>query len=154
MYFTADMAQHISRRMIVENSLRHAIGHDELFLEYQPQIDLRNHRLVGVEALLRALQQEDIIFPAAVIQIAEESGLVVDFDEWVKSEVCRQELLWDESGQPSFWVSIITSARHFRRADIYSRLTGIAAAAEVSPERLCLEISVGVLLVVVCAVCV
>ena len=146
MFFTADMAQHISRRMIVENSLRHAIGHDELFLEYQPQIDLRNHRLVGVEALLRWRQQEDIIFPAAFIQIAEESGLVVDIDEWVMSEVCRQVRLWDESGLPSFWVSINTSARHFRRADIYSRLTGIAAAAEVSPERLCLEITEGVLM--------
>lgn len=146
MFFTADMAQHISRRMIIENSLRHAINHEALFLEYQPQIDLHTHRLVGVEALLRWRQQEDIVLPGAFIPIAEESGLVVEIDEWVMNEVCRQVRLWDETGLPPFWVSINTSARHFRHADIFSRLTAITTAAEVSPERLCLEITEGVLM--------
>lgn len=146
MFFTADMAQHISRRMIIENSLRYAIHHNELFLEYQPQIDLHTHHLVGVEALLRWRQQDDNVLPAAFIAIAEESGLIVEVDEWVITEVCRQIRLWDAAGLPRFWVSINTSARHFRRADIFSRYMGITAAAEVSPERLCLEITEGVLM--------
>lgn len=146
MFFTADMAQHISRRMIVENSLRYAINHNELFLEYQPQIDLHTNRLVGVETLLRWRQQEDVVLPAAFIPIAEESGLIVEIDEWVMNEVCRQVRLWDEATLPRFWVSVNTSARHFRRADVFSCFMGIAAAAEVSPERLCLEITEGVLM--------
>jgi diguanylate cyclase (GGDEF)-like protein/PAS domain S-box-containing protein len=146
MFFTSDMAEHISRRMIVENSLRLAIQNGELLLEYQPQINLANGEVMGIEALLRWRSRDETILPSHFIKIAEESGLVIDIDEWVIAEVCRQINAWDEAKLPPLRVSINISARHFRRPDIFPRITRIVALANINPNRLCLEITEGVLM--------
>ena len=146
MFFTADMAEQISRRMTVENALRFAIAHDELFIEYQPQIDLLDNALVGVEALLRWRHQDRVLLPKEFIQIAEESGFIVDIDEWVIGEVCKQMRRWDEHGLCPFWVSVNTSARHFRRPDAFARIANIVGPSGITPDRLCLEITEGVLM--------
>ncbi|MEK7322132.1 MAG: EAL domain-containing protein [Pseudomonadota bacterium] len=146
MFFTTDMAEQISRRMTIENALRQGLANQDFILEYQPQISLVDGSMAGVEALLRWHYHGNILPPREFIQIAEESGLIVDIDEWVLDEVCRQMRVWDESGLPPFWVSINLSARHFRRPDIVVRLTNIVAASRISPERLCLEITEGVLM--------
>ena len=146
MFFTADMAEHLSIRMFIENALRLAIPNGELFLEYQPLIDLGSNALVGVEALLRWRHQGKTIPPNDFIRIAEESGLIVDIEEWVMGEVCRQIRDWDQAGLPPFWVSLNLSARHFRRPDLFPRLTGVVALAGIPPRRLCLEITEGALM--------
>ena len=146
MFFTADMAEQISQHMRIENALRQAILNGELFLEYQPQINLGDHSVTGIEALLRWRHQDNVLLPDKFIRIAEGSGLIVDIDEWVIGEVCRQLRAWDADGLPPLQVSINISARHFRRPDIYSRITGIIALAGIAPRRLCLEITEGVLM--------
>lgn len=146
MFFTADMAEQISHRMLIENSLRMAIPNSQLFLEYQPQINLTDNTVVGVEALLRWQHRGEIMLPASFIKIAEESGLIVDIDEWVIGEACRQIRTWEETGLLSFWVSLNISARHFRRADIITRITSIASMANIRPDHLCLEMTEGVLM--------
>lgn len=141
MFFTNEMAEHINRRMLIEHSLRQAIPNNELFLHYQPLINLDNDELVGVEALLRWRHQGEMIAPAAFIPIAEESGLIVDIECWVIGEVCRQMRAWDQAGLVPFWTSINISARHFRRPNLFSRIMGIAALAKISPRRLSIEIT-------------
>lgn len=146
MFFTADMAELIIRRMHTEHNLRHALAHGELFLEYQPQIDMLHNTLVGVEALLRWRHESGIVLPMSFIPVAEESGLIVELDDWVLTEVCRQRRAWDAAGLPPFWVSVNISARHFLRRDVYAQITGIVSKAQVSPEYLCLEITESVLM--------
>lgn len=141
MFFTKEMAEQINNRMLIETSLRQAIPNDELLLEYQPLIDLRSNELVGVEALLRWQQQGGISLPNTFIPIAEESNLIVDIDCWVIGEACRQIRVWDQLGLPPFWISINISARHFRRPNLFSRIMGIIALANISPERLSIEIT-------------
>lgn len=145
-FFTVDMAEHIRRRMHIENALRYAIANGELFLDYQPQIDFRTNAVVGVEALLRWRRNGEIILPKSFIHVAEESGLIVEIDEWVINEVCRQLHTWSGAGMPPFWVSVNISARYFRRPAAYTYITESVAEAGIPPERLCLEITEGVLM--------
>ena len=141
LFFTREMADHISHRLLIERSLRTALTDNEMFLEYQPQINLETNEMVGVEALLRWRHQGEIILPSSFIHIAEESGLIVDIDSWVIGETCRQIRLWNRAGLPPFWVSINISPRHFRRPNLFSRIMGIVSLANVSPKRLSIEIT-------------
>jgi two-component system CheB/CheR fusion protein len=141
LFFTKEMAEHISHRLLIERSLRLAITNNELFLEYQPQIDFESNELIGVEALLRWRHGGEIIPPGSFIPIAEESGLIVDIDNWVVGETCRQMRAWDHAGLPPFWVSINISAHHFRRPNIFSQIMGIISIANISPKRLSIEIT-------------
>lgn len=141
LFFTKEMAEHISHRLLIENSLRLAISNNELCLEYQPLINFATDELVGVEALLRWRHRGEIILPGAFIHIAEESGLIADIDSWVLGEACRQMRIWNQAGLPPFWVSINISARHFRRPNIFSRIMGIVSLANISPKRLSIEIT-------------
>ncbi|MEJ2566151.1 MAG: EAL domain-containing protein, partial [Gammaproteobacteria bacterium] len=78
LFFTREMAEDISHRMLIERSLRLAIPHNEFYLDYQPLIDLATDELAGVEALLRWRHQGEVIPPGGFIHIAEESGLIVE----------------------------------------------------------------------------
>ena len=141
LFFTNEMAEHIGHRLLIERSLRQAIANNELFLEYQPQIDFESNALTGVEALLRWRHDGETILPGTFIPIAEESGLIVDIDNWVIGEACRQMRAWNQAGLPPFWVSINISAHHFRRPNIFSQIMGIVSIANISPKRLSIEIT-------------
>jgi diguanylate cyclase (GGDEF)-like protein/PAS domain S-box-containing protein len=141
LFFTREMAEDISHRMLIERSLRLAIPHNEFYLDYQPLIDLATDELAGVEALLRWRHQGEVIPPGGFIHIAEESGLIVEIGNWVVGEVCRQIRIWSQMDLPPFWVSINISAKHFRRPNIFSQIMGIISLANISPQRLSLEIT-------------
>jgi len=141
LFFTKEMAEHISHRLLIERSLRLAIANNELFLEYQPQISFETGEMLGVEALLRWRRQGEIIQPGSFIHIAEESGLIADIDSWVVGEACRQMRIWNRAGLPPFWVSINISAQHFRRPNLFSRIMGIISLANISPKQISIEIT-------------
>lgn len=141
LFFTKEMAEHISNRLSMERSLRLSISNDELFMEYQPLIDFGTNEMIGVEALVRWRNDGEIIPPSTFIPIAEESGLIAEIDSWVIGEVCRQIRIWNQAGLPPFYVSLNISAQHFRRPNIFSRIMGIVSLANISPKRLSIEIT-------------
>jgi EAL domain-containing protein (putative c-di-GMP-specific phosphodiesterase class I) len=76
---------------MVESELRKAIKNEELFILYQPKIDLSNYELVGIEALIRWKHPYlGLISPMEFIPIAEETGLIIDIGNWIIQEVCSQ----------------------------------------------------------------
>lgn len=83
------------RRATLENALRHAIGTDQMWLVYQPIVDLNTGRRCSAEALVRwhhpAMGE---ISPAEFIPIAEESGLIVPLGRWVLNEACAAMRQW------------------------------------------------------------
>ena len=141
LFFTKEMAEHLNHRMLIESSLRLAIPNNELYLEYQPLINIETEELIGAEALLRWRHGGEAILPGDFIHIAEESGLIVDIGNWVISEVCRQIRIWNQMDLPPFWVSINISPKHFRRPNIFSQIMGIISLANISPRQLTLEIT-------------
>jgi two-component system CheB/CheR fusion protein len=145
-FFTAELAEQASQRMDIEAGLRHAIEQSELLLEYQPQVNLLTNVVDGMEALVRWRRDGEIVSPAVFIPIAEESHLIVAIDEWVLAQVCKQMGAWARAGLPEFNVSINISARHFRKSDMADDLIRIVNEHGVAPQRLCIEITEGVLM--------
>jgi diguanylate cyclase (GGDEF)-like protein len=111
----AEAAEHLNLR----NGLRRALERGELFLHYQPQLDLSSGAVVGVEALLRWRHPElGLVSPARFIPLAEESGLIVPIGAWVLQEACRQAVAWQRAGLPPLTIAVNMSAVQFRRGDV------------------------------------
>ena len=96
-FFKEDMNAQAVERLSLENSLRLALGKKELFLVYQPQMDMATGRITGLEALLR-WQHPDLglVPPDKFIRIAENSGLIVPIGEWVLRTACAQARKWQD----------------------------------------------------------
>lgn len=145
LFFTAEMADMASIRVDIEAGLREAISKGELFLEYQPQILLKDGSVIGAEALLRWRRGQDIIPPGNFIPVAEESSIIMELEEWAMKEACRQVQEWDAAGLPPCRLSVNISGRHFRNPGMASRLHRIVEEHAIRPGRLCIEITESVL---------
>ena len=94
-FFDPVMAAALQRRMECERELRHALEHDGLDIHYQPQLDLRTGRLVGLEALARwPHPTRGMIPPAEFIPIAEQAGLICALGAWVLHHACARAVRW------------------------------------------------------------
>ena len=106
-FFTISMENAARERMGLERDLRLAIEQEQLAIHYQPQIDGRTGRAVGVEALLRWWHpQHGQISPAKFIPIAEESGLILALGDWTIREACRQLRQWQDQGLGRIGMSV------------------------------------------------
>ncbi|HMV04963.1 MAG TPA: EAL domain-containing protein [Accumulibacter sp.] len=145
-FFTADLARHAARRLTLETGLRRAIDSRELTVHYQPQVSFSSQQVIGAEALVRWACNGEAVEPVEFIPVAEQSSVIVALDEWVLGEVCRQIVRWDQAGLPPVRVSVNVSARHFRKEGMAADLMQIVSAHGVAPQRLCVEITEGVLM--------
>lgn len=123
-FFTEDMNVQVRERLTLEKSLRHALEQGDLFLVYQPQMEIATRKITGVEALLR-WQHPDLglVPPDKFIRIAENSGLIVPIGEWVLRTACRQARKWQDEGVPAVSVAVNVSAVQFRQQG-FSELVG------------------------------
>ncbi len=117
--YTSALDQHSQRRLELESQLHTALERQQLVLHYQPQFDLVEGRIRGVEALIRWQHPElGMISPAEFIPLAEESGLIVPIGAWVLETACRQAHAWKEAGFPDLVMSVNLSVRQFFGEDI------------------------------------
>jgi diguanylate cyclase (GGDEF)-like protein/PAS domain S-box-containing protein len=118
-FFTADLNARAHQRLLLENSLRRALESQELFLHYQPLVDLESGRILGVEALLRWRHPElGLVPPEQFIPVAEECGLISSIGEWVIREACRQNKAWQDAGLPPVHVAVNLSPLQFRQQNL------------------------------------
>ena len=141
-FFVEEMNTEIQRRMALGQELHGALENDELFLEYQPQVDLRNRRLVGVEALLRWRHpQRGVVAPLEFVPIAESNGLIVPIGEWVLRAACRQAQSWQRSGLAAIPVAVNLSAAQLRGRGFVETVAEILRDSELEPRFLELELT-------------
>ena len=141
-FFNEEMNTEIQLRMALGQELHRALERDELFLEYQPQVDLRSRRLVGVEALLRWRHPErGIVAPLEFVPIAESNGLIVPIGEWVLRSACRQVKRWQENGLATIPVAVNLSAAQLRSRGFVDTVTEILREAELDARFLELELT-------------
>lgn len=146
-FFTNEMNQLALERMSIERKLRHAVERQEFCLHYQPQVDLRSGRIIGVEALLRWNNPETgMISPGYFIPIAEETGLIIPIGEWVLREACRQNSEWRMLGLPELTVAVNLSAVQFRQNNFGEMIKTILCENGLEPSGLELEITEGVVM--------
>lgn len=146
-FFRKDMSGNISEKLEIGTKLRRSIVNNELFLHYQPRVDLRSGRIVGLEALIRWKHTKDgLIMPARFIPVAEETGMIVPIGEWVLREVCRQNIQWERSEMGPLRISVNLSARQFHHHDIQGTVEGVLQETGMSPKLLELEITESILM--------
>lgn len=145
-FFDVALAEKAEQRRHIENDLRQALRDQDLRLYLQPIIDLRHNRLAGAEALVRWQHPiRGLIPPDAFIPIAEQTGLIDDLGLWVLDAACAQLASWERKGL-NYYLSINVSARQIPDGLSPALLSGAIRKHGVSPARLALEITEGVLL--------
>ena len=134
-------------RFELEMDLRAALEARELWLAYQPVVDLATGRVVAVEALARwDHPRRGPVPPEAFVPIAEETGLIVPIGEWVLEEASREAVMWADAatGDPPV-VSVNVGARQLRHPGFVAQVARILTATGLAPQRLQLEVSEQVL---------
>jgi diguanylate cyclase (GGDEF)-like protein/PAS domain S-box-containing protein len=102
-------------KMKLENLLRRALEKKQMTLHYQPQLDLRTGKIVGVEALIRWNHpQYGYIAPSEFIPLSEETGLIVPLGKWILREACEQRKAWRDAGYEDFPIAVNVSVRQFQ----------------------------------------
>jgi diguanylate cyclase (GGDEF)-like protein/PAS domain S-box-containing protein len=142
--FDRGMRSRALRRLQTESDLWRAIARDELTVHYQPQVDLRDGRIIGVEALVRWVHPErGMIGPAEFIPVAEETGLIGPIGTWVLEEACAQLQRWRAAipAAERIQLSVNLSARQLTHATLLDTVTEVLQRTGLPPALLCLEIT-------------
>lgn len=124
----------------VEVALYQALERGELFVLYQPYVDLKSTQVVGVEALVRWRHPVlGILEPAAFIPMVEEHEVIERLDAWVLDEACRQIRRWIDEGFPPLRLSVNIAPRDFQNPDFAAAVSATIAASRLDPVTLELE---------------
>ncbi|KAA2214890.1 two-component system response regulator [Teichococcus oryzae] len=149
-FFAATMEARAREIMQIEADLRQALLRRELVLHYQPQIELRSGRVVGVEALLRWRRNGKLTGPGPFLAVAEETGLIGPINEWVLAEACRQAAAWAEdwkaAGVAPLRMGVNLSPVQFRRQDVPALVLRVLGETGLDPALLDLELTEGILM--------
>jgi len=141
------MKNDLLRRINIEKHLMAALANDELFLHYQPQMDM-NGKIRGCEALLRWQSQGmgGRISPYELIPVAEETSLIRPIGDWVLETACRQTREWQDKYDFQGVISVNISPVQLYQNNFAATVKGILESTGLSPEFLELEITEGVLI--------
>jgi len=139
--FDAEQDQQLRTHHNQRARIRQALQQDELRLYFQPKVNMRQGRIIGMEALLRWQHPEQgIVGPLQFLPLIEHTDLIIDVGDWVLHQAMAQLRAW--TALHAEWViSVNIAARHFQCKDFVERLRKILAAyPDVAPERLEIEI--------------
>ncbi|HQG64779.1 MAG TPA: EAL domain-containing protein [Smithella sp.] len=131
-----------SARLAIETNLRYAIERNELYLNYQAQLDFKTDEITGVEALLRWNSKYlGVVTPAQFIPIAEETGLIVPIGRWVLKTACAQNVAWQKQGLPPVSMAVNLSLRQLTDESFLQDIREVLQETGMAPNYLELEIT-------------
>jgi diguanylate cyclase (GGDEF)-like protein/PAS domain S-box-containing protein len=138
---TQELNRSTHERMTLENGLHLAMERQEFEIFYQPQVDIRSMKIVGMEALLRWRHPErGLVTPAGFMEVAEDRGFIVVIGDWVLRTACREARRFRDRGFPEFRVAVNISPRQFRDQTLISTVESALAESGLNPR--CLEIEI------------
>jgi len=139
--FSAKLDNNNKKLLTLDSDLRKAIHEDSLSLAYQPKIDLRTNKVVGVEALLRWTHEEHgFIPPDQFIPIAEQSNLINEVTDWVLNESLKQKSHWSTQ-DIELSISINLSAKNLLNGNLIPNIKNQLNKYKVAAESLYLELT-------------
>jgi len=131
-----------SNRFRIEQALRKAVKGGDFLLHYQPQVCLGTERANSVEALLRWQRSDtEIVTASEFVQIAEQSGLMLDLNDWVLDNAARAVRNWRDNGWPDARVAVNVSAQQFVAGNFVSTIERLLRRHGLPPDALELELT-------------
>ena len=144
-FFTDEMNRTVARRLNMESELRKALSLNQIYLEYQPQFDIKTGLVIGAEALLRWHHPElGIIPPSEFIPVAEENGLIVELGHYVMLQACHQAKQWVDSGH-DLRIAVNVSYAQFVRNNLHQLVMDTLRDTALPPRHLELELTESIL---------
>ncbi|RMP78028.1 hypothetical protein ALQ16_201738 [Pseudomonas syringae pv. actinidiae] len=141
-FYIASVDSEMRRRRELEKDLREALPRNQLYLVYQPQISYRDHRVVGVEALIRWQHPEHGLVPPDVfIPLAEKNGSIIAIGEWVLDQACRQLREWLDQGFTDLRMAVNLSTVQLHHAELPRVVNNLLQIYRLPPRSLELEVT-------------
>lgn len=141
-FYVTTMNEKALDRLELENDLRKAVDKNELFLMYQPKVELDSGNIIGAEALVRWKHgTRGIVSPADFIPLAEETGLIIKIGEWVLKTACLQAKVWCENGYGDIRISVNISPQQFLRGNLVQVVGNAVKESGINGSCIDLEIT-------------
>ncbi len=146
-FYTEDMQMAAIRRLSMEQDLRAAIETEQFELHYQPQIDTKTDKVVGVESLIRWNHpSKGRISPVEFIPLAEDTNLITPIGDWVLTQACLQMKHWQQAGIAPKYVAVNVSGRQFLASDFVAKVAKTIKETGVTPESIEIELTESILI--------
>ena len=146
-FYSEKMDARARELLSLENGLRTAVEHGEIFLHYQPKVDVRDGRITGAEALVRWANPEfGLISPVDFIPLAEDSGMIVSIGAWVLKESCRRAREWHRRGHAKLCIAVNVSIRQLHESDFIDTVREALEASGLEPSALIIELTENMLM--------
>ncbi|CRM25330.1 MULTISPECIES: putative bifunctional diguanylate cyclase/phosphodiesterase [Pseudomonas] len=141
-FYIASVDSEMRRRRELEKDLRDALSRNQFHLVYQPQISYRDHRVVGVEALLRWEHPEHgLVPPDLFIPLAEQNGTIIPIGEWVLDQACRQLREWHDLGFTDLRMAVNLSTVQLHHTELPRVVNNLMQIYRLPPRSLELEVT-------------
>ena len=141
-FFSDEMNNKFSTRLSMERELRNALAQNELRVYYQPQVDIADSKIVGVEALVRWQHpRHGLVGPNEFLPVAEETGLIVAVDEWLQGQAFAEVAGWRRAGLANLRLSVNMTSQQLSSEPFLERFTASLDASGLAPESLKIEIT-------------
>ena len=146
-YFDHHVQELSVKHVQLEVDLRKAIENEEWTLLYQPKLDMKEHKIIGVEALIRWNHPErGVISPYEFIEFAEQRGLIGQIGDWVIRQACQQLRSWIDLGFQDCKIAVNISSKQLVQADIVQKIFESLEQYKVPPRLLEIEITETILM--------
>ena len=143
-FYTEELTRNAFERVLLETNLRQAIEREELLLLYQPQVNLVDRQITGVEVLIRWRHPElGMVSPSRFIPLAEECGLIQSIGTWVLHQTCLQGRKWLDQGIDIGRIAINIAGTQINRGELVDEVKTVLSITHFPPYRLELEVSEG-----------
>lgn len=144
-FFKPNLVSVMTEKMQLENGLYNALLENQFTLYYQPKMNAVTGELCGIEALIRWQHPElGMVPPDKFIPLAEQSGFILEIDNWVFREACRQNKAWQDAGLQRVCVSVNISGRHFYQGNLTEMIVNVLEETGLDSQYVSIEITEGV----------
>jgi len=141
-YYSEQMDEKAHELLSIENGLRTAVENNEIFVVYQPKVDVASRLVTGSEALVRWMHPEfGLISPVDFIPLAEDSGMIVSIGEWVLKEACKRAVEWAALTGDNFHMAVNVSIRQLSEPDFTSIVEQALKETGMNPADLVIELT-------------
>lgn len=141
-FYDAKTASKSTVLLKLENLLYEALEHNQFYLTYQPQVNIKRNEITTMESLLR-WRHPDIgeISPVKLIPLAEKTDLIIPIGNWILESACRQNKLWQEAGIPPLPISVNLSLRQFQQPNLVENIGQILQKTGLESKWLEIELT-------------